>query len=39
MRWEIERTFSILKEILRIEYIWYVKNRKYDMAIGEIIVE
>ena len=37
MRWEIERTFSILKEILEMEYIWYVGNRNYDIAIGEII--
>ena len=38
LRWEIERTFSILKEILRMERIWYVKHRNYDTAIGEIIV-
>ena len=38
LRWEIERTFSILKEILGMEYIWYVRNRNYDAAIGEIIV-
>ena len=38
LRWEIERTFSILKEILKMEYIWYVGNRNYDIAIGEIIV-
>ena len=31
-------TFSILKEILRMEYIWYVRNRNYDVSIGEIIV-
>ena len=37
LRWEIERTFSILKEILEMEYIWYVKHRNYDIAIGEII--
>ena len=37
LRWEIERTFSILKEILEMEYIWYVGNRNYDIAIGEII--
>ena len=34
----IERTFSILKEILEMEYIWYVKHRNYDVSIGEIIV-
>ena len=38
LRWEIERTFSILKEILGMEHIWYVKQRNYDAAIGEIIV-
>ncbi len=38
LRWEIERTFSILKLILGMEYIWYVRNRDYDSAIGEIIV-
>ena len=38
LRWEIERTFSILKDILRMEYIWYVKHRNFDIAIGEIIV-
>jgi hypothetical protein len=38
LRWEIERTFSILKLILGMEYIWYVRNRDYDAAIGEIIV-
>ncbi len=37
LRWEIERTFSILKEILEMEYIWYVKHRNYDVSIGEII--
>ena len=31
-------TISILKEILGIEYVWYVKHRNYDAAIGEIIV-
>ena len=38
LRWEIGRTFSILKEILRMEHIWYVKHRNYDAAVGEIIV-
>ena len=38
LRWEIERTFSILKEILGMEYIWYVRNRNYDVSVGEIIV-
>ena len=34
LRWEIERTFSILEEIMKCEYIYYVKNRDYDRAIG-----
>ena len=38
LRWEIERTFSILKKILGMEYIWYIKHRNYDVSIGEIIV-
>ncbi len=38
LRWEIERTFSILKEILGMEHIWYVRNRNYDVAVGEIIL-
>ena len=38
MRWEIERTFSILKEILEMEYIWYVRHRNYDVSIGETII-
>ena len=38
LRWEIERTFSILKEILGMEHIWYVRNRNYDVSVGEIIV-
>ena len=37
LRWEIERTFSILKEILEMEYIWYVGNRNYHVSIREII--
>ena len=37
MRWEIERTFSILKEILGMEYIRHVKHRNYDVTIGGII--
>ena len=28
LRWEIERTFSILEEIMHSEHIWYVRNRK-----------
>ncbi len=34
LRWEIERTFSILEEILQCENIWYTRNRSYDTAIG-----
>ena len=34
LRWEIERTFSILEEIMRAENIWYIKKRSYDTAIG-----
>ena len=34
MRWEIERTFSILKGIMGSENVWYVSNRDYDIAIG-----
>ena len=34
LRWEIERTFSILEEIMRAENIRYVRNRSYDTAIG-----
>ncbi|WMT53055.1 transposase [Ferroplasma acidiphilum] len=34
LRWEIERTFSILEEILKAEYIWYTVKRDYDTAIG-----
>ena len=38
LRWEIERAFSIIKEILVMEHTWHVKHRNYDIAIGEIIV-
>ena len=34
----IERTFSILKGIMDLKYVCYVRNRNYDMPIGEIIV-
>ena len=34
MRWEIERTFSILEGIMGSENIWYVNNRYYDNIIG-----
>ena len=34
LRWEIERTFSIIEEILNCENIWYTRKRDYDSAIG-----
>ncbi|MGC9073811.1 MAG: transposase [Caldisericum sp.] len=34
LRWEIERTFAILEDILDSEYIWYVRNRNYDVSVG-----
>jgi SRSO17 transposase len=34
MRWEIERTFSILDSIMGSENIWHVSNRDYDNIIG-----
>jgi IS4 transposase len=34
LRWEIERTFSILEEIMKTENIWYTKDRDYDTAAG-----
>jgi hypothetical protein len=38
LRWEIKRTFAILEDILDSEYIWYVRNRNYDVLIGMNIV-
>ncbi|MGC8619239.1 MAG: transposase [Thermoplasmata archaeon] len=38
LRWEIERSFAILEDILKSEYIWYVRNRNYDVSIGIKIV-
>ncbi len=38
MRWEIERTFSILEGIMSSENIWYVSNRDYDNIIGLIVI-
>ena len=32
LRWEIERTFSILEEIMIADNIWYTSNRDYDTA-------
>ena len=34
LRWEIERTFSILEEILQCENVWYTRNRDYGVAMG-----
>ena len=34
LRWEIERTLSILEEIMETEDIWYTRNRSFDTAIG-----
>ena len=30
----MERTFSILEEIMHCENIWHVRNRNYDTAMG-----
>ncbi len=38
MRWEIERTFSILEGIMGSMNIWYVNNRDYDNIIGLRVV-
>ena len=38
LRWEIERTFSILEEMLHCENIWYTHNRSYDHAVGFKII-
>ena len=38
LRWEIERTFSILEEIMGAENLWYTRNRSYDIAIGLKII-
>jgi transposase len=32
LRWEIERTFSILEEIMQCENVWYIRKRSYDTA-------
>jgi len=34
LRWEIERTFAILEDIFGCEYIWFVRNRNYDVSVG-----
>ena len=38
MRWEIERTFSILQGIMGSENIWYASNRDYDNIIGLMVI-
>ena len=38
LRWEIERTFSILEEMLHCENIWNTHNRSYDHAVGFNII-
>ena len=38
LRWEIERTFSIVEEIMGAENLWYTRNRSYDIAIGLKII-
>ena len=38
LRWEIERTFSILEEMLDCENIWYNMNRSYDHSVGFKII-
>jgi len=38
LRWEIERKFGILENILRCEFLWYARYRNYDVTIGMKIV-
>jgi len=38
LRCEIERTFALLEDILGCEYIWFVRNRNYDVSVGMKIV-
>jgi len=38
LRWEIERTFAILEDILGCEILWYARHRNYDVTIGMKIV-
>lgn len=38
LRWEIERTFSILDGMPGSEDIWYVRDRNYDTAMGLKII-
>jgi len=37
-KWEIERTFAILENILRCEFLWYTRNGNCDANIGMKIV-
>ena len=34
LMWEIERTFSILEEIMQCENVCYIRKRSYDTARG-----
>jgi len=34
LRWEIERIFAILEDILGCEFLWYARHRNYDVTIG-----
>ena len=38
LRWEIERTFSILEEMLECENIWYTHNKSFDHVVGFKII-
>jgi len=38
LRWEIERTFAILEDILGCEFLWHARHRNYDATIGMKIV-
>ena len=38
LRWEIERTFAILEDILGCEFLWCARYRNYDVTIGMKIV-
>lgn len=33
LMWEIENTLSIMEEIPRCEYIWYIRSGNYDVAV------
>jgi len=34
----IERTFAILEGIIGYEYIWFIRNRNYNVSVGMKIV-